>query len=147
MPLSNPTAKAEALPTDLIAWTDGRVFTASGSPFEPVTHNGTTYQIAQAKNALVFPGLGLGVAVSQATRISDRMIAAADALATLSDSTTLGAPLLPPMTGLRTVSAAVAAAVATAAADEGLAQADLPDPIQQIHDAMWRPEYPTIELK
>ena len=92
MPLSNPTAKAEALPTDLIAWTDGRVFTASGSPFEPVTHNGTTYQIAQAKNALVFPGLGLGVAVSQATRISDRMIAAAaDALATLSDSTTLGA--------------------------------------------------------
>ncbi|HEX7427596.1 MAG TPA: malic enzyme-like NAD(P)-binding protein, partial [Mycobacterium sp.] len=148
MPLSNPTAKAEALPTDLIAWTDGRVLTASGSPFEPVTHNGTTYQIAQAKNALVFPGLGLGVAVSQATRISDRMIAAAaDALATLSDSTTLGAPLLPPMTGLRTVSAAVAAAVATAAADEGLAQADLPDPIQQIHDAMWRPEYPTIELK
>lgn len=85
--------------------------------------------------------------MSQATRISDRMIAAADALATLSDSTTLGAPLLPPMTGLRTVSAAVAAAVATAAADEGLAQADLPDPIQQIHDAMWRPEYPTIELK
>ena len=78
------------------------------------------------------------------------MIAAADALATLSDSTTLGAPLLAPMTGLRTVSAAVAAvdaAVATAAADEGLAQADLPDPIQQIHDAMWRPEYPTSELK
>jgi malate dehydrogenase (oxaloacetate-decarboxylating) len=73
--------------------------------------------------------------------------AAADALATLSDSTTLGAPLRPPMTGLRTVSAAVGAAVATSAADEGLAQTDLPNPVQQIHDAMWLPEYPTIELK
>ena len=60
MPLSNPTAKAEALPTELIAWTDGRVLTATGSPFDPVTHHGTTYQIAQANNALVFPGLGLG---------------------------------------------------------------------------------------
>ena len=72
--------------------------------------------------------------------------AAADALATLSDSTTLGAPLRPPMTGLRTVSAAVGAAVATSAADEGLAQTDLPNPVQQIHDAMWLPEYPIIEL-
>ena len=147
MPLSNPTSKAEALPADLIAWTDGRVLTATGSPFGPVTHEDRTYQIAQANNALVFPGLGLGVAVVKATRISDRMIAAAaDAVAQLSDPTKPGASLLPPMTDLRAVSAAVAIAVATTAVEEGLAQVDLHDPIQQVHDAMWRPEYPRIEF-
>ena len=72
--------------------------------------------------------------------------AAADAVAGLSDATTPGAPLLPPMTDLRTVSAAVAIAVANAAADEGLAQVPLDNPIQQVHDAMWRPEYPRIEI-
>ena len=87
MPLSNPTSKAEALPADLIAWTEGRVLTATGSPFDPVELDGGTYQIAQANNALVFPGLGLGVTVARATRISDRMIAAAaDAVAQLSDA-------------------------------------------------------------
>ena len=91
LPLSNPTSKAEALPADLIAWTDGRVLTATGSPFEPVVRDGRTYRIAQANNALVFPGLGLGVTVVRATRISDRMIAAAaDAVARLSDAATLG---------------------------------------------------------
>jgi malate dehydrogenase (oxaloacetate-decarboxylating) len=148
MPLSNPTSKCEALPADLIAWTDGRVLTATGSPFDPVIHQHRTYHIAQANNALVFPGLGLGVIVAKASRISDRMIAAAaDAVARMSDATTPGAPLLPPMTDLRTVSAAVGAAVATAAAEEGLAQAELDNLTQQIHDAMWRPEYPHIELK
>jgi malate dehydrogenase (oxaloacetate-decarboxylating) len=148
MPLSNPTSKCEALPADLIAWTDGKVLTATGSPFEPVVHGDRTYHIAQANNALVFPGLGLGVSVAKASRISDKMIAAAaDAVARLSDATKLGAPLLPPMTDLRTVSAAVGAAVATAAAEEGLAQVELDDLVQQVHDAMWRPEYPHIELK
>ena len=147
MPLSNPTSKAEAVPADLIAWTDGRVLTATGSPFEPVTLHDRIFHIAQANNALVFPGLGLGVAVVKATRISDRMIAAAaDAVAGLSDATRIGSPLLPPMTDLRAVSAAVAVAVAQTAAAEGLAQVDLHDPIQQVHDAMWRPEYPLIEV-
>jgi malate dehydrogenase (oxaloacetate-decarboxylating) len=147
MPLSNPTSKAEALPADLIAWTDGRVLTATGSPFGPVTHENTTFYVAQANNALVFPGLGLGVTVAKATRISDRMIAAAaEAVARVSNANTLGAALLPPMDDLRSVSAAVAIAVATTAADEGLAQADLHDPIQQVHDAMWRPEYPRLEF-
>jgi malate dehydrogenase (oxaloacetate-decarboxylating) len=148
MPLSNPTSKAEALPEDLIAWTDGRVLTATGSPFGPVVHDGRTYQIAQANNALVFPGLGLGVTVAGATRISDGMIsAAADAVARMSDAAQPGAPLLPPMTDLRAISASVAIAVATAAADEGLAQTELYDTIQQVHDAMWRPVYPRIELE
>jgi malate dehydrogenase (oxaloacetate-decarboxylating) len=146
MPLSNPTSKCEALPADLIQWTGGRVLTATGSPFDPVTHQQRTYRIAQANNALVFPGLGLGVAVAKARRISDGMIsAAAEAVARMSDATQPGAALLPPMDDLRTVSAAVGVAVAVAAAEEGLARVPLSDPIQQIHDAMWRPVYPHIE--
>ena len=91
MPLSNPTSKAEALPADLLAWTDGRALVATGSPFAPVELDGVTYRIAQANNALVFPGLGLGVTVARAHRITDRMIAAAaDAVARLSDAGSAG---------------------------------------------------------
>jgi malate dehydrogenase (oxaloacetate-decarboxylating) len=147
MPLSNPTSKAEAVPADVIRWTDGRALVATGSPFPPVEYGGRSYRIAQANNALVFPGLGLGVTVARARRISDGMItAAADAVALLSDATRPGSPLLPPVDNLRMVSAAVAIAVARAAAAEGLAGATLDDPIQQVHQAMWRPEYPTFEL-
>ena len=146
MPLSNPTSKAEALPADVLAWTDGRALVATGSPFAPVELDGTTYRIAQANNALVFPGLGLGVTVARASRISDGMIAAAaDAVAQLSDATRPGAPLLPPVSDLRPVSAAVAIAVARAAVAEGLAQVPVVNPIEQVHGAMWRPEYPRVE--
>ena len=146
MPLSNPTSKAEAVPEDLIRWTDGRALVATGSPFSPVSHGGRTYTIAQANNALVFPGLGLGVAVVRARRITDAMIAAAaDAVAALAGPTGPGGALLPPVTDLRTVSAAVAIAVANAADEEGLAQHPLTDPVKQIHQAMWRPEYPPFE--
>jgi malate dehydrogenase (oxaloacetate-decarboxylating) len=146
MPLSNPTSRAEAVPADLIAWTDGRALVATGSPFDPVVHEETTYRIAQANNALVFPGLGLGVAVVRARRVSDRMLAAAaDAVAGLSDAGIRGAPLLPPVDNLREVSATVAVAVAEAAVADGLADVALDDPIQQIHQAMWQPEYSRIE--
>jgi malate dehydrogenase (oxaloacetate-decarboxylating) len=146
MPMSNPTSKCEALPEDLFAWTDGRVLTATGSPFPPVVHGGRTHEIGQANNALVFPGLGLGITVAKARRISDRMIAAAaNAVAGMSDANTVGASLLPSMEDLREVSAAVAIAVAITAADEGLAEAELNDVIQQVHQTMWRPEYPLIE--
>jgi malate dehydrogenase (oxaloacetate-decarboxylating) len=145
MPLSNPTSKAEAVPADLIAWTDGRVLVATGSPFDPVVYGETTHRIAQANNALVFPGLGLGVAVARARRVSDRMLtAAADAVARLSDATTPGAALLPPVDNLRQVSATVAVAVASAATADGLAEVALDDPIQQVHQAMWQPEYPRV---
>jgi malate dehydrogenase (oxaloacetate-decarboxylating) len=111
-----------------------------------VHHAGRTYQIAQANNALVFPGLGLGVTVSRARRISQGMIAAAaEAVASRSDVRTPGAPLLPPVGDLRLVSATVGVAVARAAAEEGLTATVLTDPIQQTHQAMWRPEYPTFE--
>jgi malate dehydrogenase (oxaloacetate-decarboxylating) len=147
MPLSNPTSKCEALPEDLIRWTDGRALVATGSPFPPVRHNGREFTIAQANNALVFPGLGLGVTVARASRITESMIAAAaDAVAGLSDATTAGSALLPPVDDLRAVSAAVAIAVTEAAVREGLAQVAVDTPIEQVHEAMWRPEYPQIEF-
>jgi malate dehydrogenase (oxaloacetate-decarboxylating) len=147
MPLSNPTSKAEAIPEDVIRWTDGRALVATGSPFRPVSYDGRTYTIAQSNNALVFPGLGLGVAVVRARRITDPMIAAAAyAVAAFADATGQGGALLPPVTDLRTVSAAVAIAVAEAAAEQGLTERPLTDPVEQIHQAMWRPEYPPVEL-
>ena len=146
MPLSNPTSHSEARPADLIAWTDGRALIATGSPFPPVVHNGVRYEIAQANNALIFPGLGLGVTVSRARRVSDGMLAAAaDALVGLSDPTTPGTAVLPPVTSLREVSIAVAVAVAQAAQAEGLAAVPLDDPDRQVREAMWMPAYPKIE--
>jgi malate dehydrogenase (oxaloacetate-decarboxylating) len=146
MPLSNPTSKAEAVPQDLIQWTDGRAMVATGSPFSPVSHGGRTYTIAQANNALVFPGLGLGVAVVRARRVTNAMIAAAAAtIAALTDATSRGAALLPPVTDLRMISAAVAIAVAHAADEQGLAEQPFTDPVEQVRRAMWRPEYPAFE--
>ncbi len=147
MPLSNPTSRCEALPEDLIRWTDGRALIATGSPFPPVKYEGRSYLIAQANNALIFPGLGLGVTVARATRITDGMIAAAaDAVADLSNAATPGAALLPPVADLRTVSAAVAIAVAVAATKEGVAGRTIDNPIDQVQKAMWRPDYPRVEV-
>ena len=147
MPLSNPTSRAEAQPADLINWTRGRALVAAGSPFPPVTLDGVRYEIAQANNALIFPGLGTGVIVSRASRVSAGMLAAAaEALAALAGegATGPGAALLPAVTSLRSVSAAVATAVAEAAQAEGLAQAELTDPAAQVRDAMWFPDYPDV---
>ena len=149
MPLSNPTSKCEALPADLIEWTDGRVLTATGSPFDPVTYEGRTYHIAQANNALVFPGLGSGRHRGQGQpdqRQDDRRRRGRRGRPCPMPPPSVR-PLLPPMTDLRAVSAAVGAAVAATAAEEGLAQTELHDLVQQVHDAMWRPEYPHVELQ
>ncbi|HEX3612239.1 MAG TPA: NAD-dependent malic enzyme [Sporichthyaceae bacterium] len=143
MPLSNPTSRAEAVPADLVRWTAGRVLTATGSPFAPVEHGGRTHEISQANNALIFPGLGLGVVVARAGRVSNGMLmAAARALASIAR----GTALLPPVTQLRAVSATVAAAVARTAQEEGLARLPLTELVQQIHDAMWRPAYPALDI-
>jgi malate dehydrogenase (oxaloacetate-decarboxylating) len=146
MPLSNPTSHSEARPADLIAWTEGRALIATGSPFPPVPYNGLHYQIAQANNALIFPGLGLGVTVCRARRVSDAMLAAAaHVLVGLTDTAAPGAAVLPPVTSLRDVSIAVAVAVAEAAQAEGLAGVPLDDPPRQVREAMWMPAYPQIE--
>jgi malate dehydrogenase (oxaloacetate-decarboxylating) len=146
MPLSNPTARSEGIPADLIAWTQGRALVATGSPFPPVSYGGVRYDIAQANNALLFPGIGLGVTVARAARLSDGMLAAAaGAVAALSDAAAPGAAILPPVTTLRGVSAAVAAAVVRAAVAEGLAGVPVPDPAAAVAAAMWTPAYPRIE--
>lgn len=145
MPLSNPTVKAEAVPWDLLEWTQGRALIATGSPFEPVLHDGVTYEIAQANNALVFPGIGLGVVAARASRVSDAMImASARAVAAQGASRIPGASLLPGIRDLRAVSAAVAMAVAAAAEAEGIAGRTLDDPVQNIYEQMWTPTYPKI---
>jgi malate dehydrogenase (oxaloacetate-decarboxylating) len=146
LPLSNPTTLSEADPKDLIRWTRGRALIATGSPFPPVPHDGTSYRIAQANNALIFPGLGLGVTVVRAERVTTAMLtAAARALAHLCGGMSAEDGLLPPVDNLRPTSAAVALAVAQAAQDQGLARIPLTDPTQQVSEAMWRPEYPVIE--
>jgi malate dehydrogenase (oxaloacetate-decarboxylating) len=144
LPMSNPTTLAEAAPADLIAWTGGRALIAAGSPFDPVTYQGVTYQIGQANNALIFPGLGLGALVSRATRITDHMItSAARAVAELTDTAAPGAPLLPPIDDLRTTSARVALAVALAAVDDGVAgHADVT--AESVRAAMWKPQYAPV---
>ena len=147
MPLSNPTSHAEATPDDLLRWTEGRALVATGSPFDPVDHGGVRHTIAQSNNALIFPGLGLGVAACGATRVTEGMIAAAaEALAGLVNTYRPGAALLPSISQLRMVSATVAVAVAQAAETEGVARTPLSDPIQQIYSRMWEPDYSPLEL-
>ena len=146
LPLSNPTNLSEAVPADLLDWTEGRALIATGSPFQPLRYRGATYEIAQANNALIFPGLGLGAIVSQAARISDGMLStAAHAVAQMVDARQPGSPILPRVDRLREVSAGVAAAVARAAACEGHARVSLSDATQQVDSAMWRPVYCPIE--
>ncbi|WP_042389134.1 NAD-dependent malic enzyme [Streptacidiphilus melanogenes] len=146
LPMSNPTRLAEATPGDLLAWTDGRALVATGSPFGPVEHAGVTYEIGQANNALVFPGLGLGAIVVRATRITDGMLsAAALAVAGQVPSSTPGSPILPPTRHLRETSVAVAAAVARAAHHDGVARTTLDADLEsRIRAAMWQPSYAPV---
>jgi malate dehydrogenase (oxaloacetate-decarboxylating) len=140
--MSNPTPLSEAIPSDLIAWTEGRALVATGGPFPPVAHEGTTYTIGQANNALIFPGLGLGIIVARARTVSDGMLAAAaGAMAQLVDAAPLGAPLTPPVNTVRAVSLHVGVAVARAALTEGLARVELSDVISEVRNAMWEPAY------
>ena len=143
MPLSNPTAHTEALPDDVIAWTGGRALVATGSPFPPVTHDGVLHQVGQANNVFIFPGLGLGAMVSEATRISDQMIlAAARTLAgsVTADRLAAGA-LYPPVGSLRTVSHAIARAVGHEAVNSGLGRSSPATLDADVDDAMWWPAY------
>ncbi|MGD8191511.1 NAD-dependent malic enzyme [Brevibacillus ginsengisoli] len=146
LPLSNPTAKSEAKPSDLIEWTDGKALVATGSPFEPVHYKGVTYIIGQANNAFVFPGIGLGTIVSKAERVTDSMlVAAAKAVAGMVDICAPGASLLPKIEDLRITSAKVAIAVVKCAISEGVAKARIDDIEQAVHEAMWQPEYGCIK--
>ncbi len=143
LPMSNPTSLSEAIPADLIQWTEGRALVATGSPFPPVDYRGVRYMIGQANNALIFPGIGLGVIAARATQVTDNMLAAAaHAVSGLVDTATPGAPLLPQVEALRETSVAVAAAVARAAAADGAATARLDGDLRhEVRALMWRPVY------
>jgi malate dehydrogenase (oxaloacetate-decarboxylating) len=143
-PLSNPTSLSEADPADLIAWTDGRALIATGSPFPDVVHNGRTYRIGQCNNVYIFPGVGLGVIASGASRVTDEMfVAAARALAEMSPALTdPPASLFPPIKDVRAASRSVALAVASEALSAGLTRALTPDELVSRIDAkMWTPLY------
>lgn len=146
MPMSNPTSLSEADPADVLAWTGGRALVATGSPFAPVTIGGDTFVVAQANNALVFPGVGLGTIVARAARVTPGMLrAAARAVADAVDDGRRGAPLLPPVATLRQTSASVAVAVARAAVDDGVAESPLGSTFEDtVAAAMWEPDYRPI---
>ena len=142
-PLSNPTELAEATAEDLIHWTDGRALIATGIPSAPVEYNGTTYEIGQANNALIYPGLGLGVVASESRLLTDHMISvAAHSIGGIVDAGTPGAAVLPPVSKLTEFSETVAAAVAGEAAAEGLNRRKFSDPTTCVRSHKWVPSYP-----
>jgi malate dehydrogenase (oxaloacetate-decarboxylating) len=144
LPLSNPTSRVEAVPADIISWTDGRALIATGSPFAPVNYQGKIYNISQCNNSYIFPGIGLGVIAANATRVTDSMLtASSNALADCSPMLiNPEADLLPEIDEIQNVSKLIAFKVAKAAMDAGVA------PIisdEQLHQAIeknfWKPKY------
>ena len=141
-PLSNPTKLAEASAEDLIVWSDGKAFVATGIPSDNVIYKGVEYIIGQANNALIYPGLGLGVLASEARLLTDEMIvAAAHSLSGITDITKPGAPVLPPFKYVADVSIKVAEAVAKKAQEQGLARAQEKDMAKAVRDFKWIPKY------
>lgn len=145
--LSNPTELIEARPADVIEWTDGRGLVGTGTPWPAVPYKGIDYEIGQANNALIYPGIGLGTIVARASRVTDGMLlAASEAIASLVDVSPPGAAVLPLVENLRTSSATVAVAVAEQAATDGVARVELSDPVQAVQEAMWQASYPSLEV-
>jgi malic enzyme len=147
-PLSNPTSSSEARPAEVMAWTGGKALMATGSPFEPVELDGRQLRIGQGNNVFVFPGVGLGVLVSEAREVTDGMFAAAaDALAEqLSDEDRAAGCLFPRIAQLRRVTSHVAQAVIRQAAADGVARNVPDDPAEAVAAAMWEPGYPVLEV-
>ncbi|HAZ54787.1 MAG TPA: NAD-dependent malic enzyme [Franconibacter helveticus] len=144
MPLSNPTSRVEATPHDIIHWTDGNALVATGSPFAPVVWKDKTFPIAQCNNAYIFPGIGLGVIASGASRITDEMLmAASETLAQHSPLVNTGYGLvLPPLSEIQNVSRAIAFAVGKMAQEQGVAVEVSAEALEQaIEDNFWLPEY------
>jgi malate dehydrogenase (oxaloacetate-decarboxylating) len=146
LPLSNPTSKSEAVPEDLLRWTDGRALIATGSPFADVQYQGHKVRISQCNNVYIFPAMGLAVSATRARRVTDGVfLAAAHALAeqspALSDP---AAPLLPALTDLRRAAVEIAMAAAEQAQREGLAPKTSPESLRNaIVSSQWAPHYPS----
>lgn len=147
MALSNPTSKTEAVPADVVRWTDGRALMATGSPFDPVEYAGTKLHVSQGNNVYVFPGVGLGAIVSGARTVSDEMFAAAaNALAELVHEDDLAqGKLYPPLADLRSITRTIARAVAVAACDSGVAKSMSCEQIDETLDhEIWNLDYPKL---
>ena len=144
LPLSNPTSRVEAVPEDIIKWTDGRALIATGSPFDPVEYQGKTFNISQCNNSYIFPGIGLGVLAVNANRVTESMLMAssnalADCSPMLQDP---NADLLPDINEIQSVSKFIAFKVAKAAMDAGVAPVISDECLKQtIENNFWEPEY------
>ena len=141
-PISNPTKKLEATAQQVIEWSDGKAFVATGVPSGTISYKGVDYEIGQANNALIYPGLGLGMLASEAKLLTDEMIgAAAHSLSGIVNPGQPGAPVLPPFQYVADVSIKVAEAVAKKAQEQGLAQAKETDMTKAVRDLKWYPKY------
>ncbi len=147
-PFSNPTSKSEGRPEQLIAWTEGRAFVATGSPFDPVTFDGKTHRIGQGNNVYIFPGVGLGALVAEARTVTEEMFTvAAETLASAVTEAEIAEGLLyPRLSRLRDVSRAIALAVAAEAVEQGVAPAPSADQFTAyLDEVVWEPFYPNLE--
>ena len=141
-PLSNPTSRMEAMPADVLQWSNGKALITTGSPVAPIEYDGTAYTIGQANNVLVFPGIGLGIIVARARTVTPGMLhAAAKAVVRQASPTSPGDSLLPDVQNLREISAAVAEAVYHAAVEDGVATRTHGDVARAVADTMWAPVY------
>ena len=141
-PISNPTKKLEATAQQVIEWSDGKAFVATGVPSGTISYKGVDYEIGKANNALIYPGLGLGMLASEAKLLTDEMIgAAAHSLSGIVNPGQPGAPVLPPFQYVADVSIKVAEAVAKKAQEQGLAQAKETDMAKAVRDLKWYPKY------
>ncbi len=146
MPFSNPTHRSEAIPDDLIEWTEGRALVATGSPFDPVEYNGQTYRIGQGNNVFIFPGLGLGSLIAHCSEVTDEMVTAASqaCAASVSEEELAVGMLYPAIERLREVSTSVAHQVAATAIDQGLTNSTHEQIEQRLANDLWDPQYPTF---
>ena len=146
MPLSNPTKLAEAKAKDLIEWTDGKALVGTGIPAADVEYNGVTYQIGQANNALMYPGLGLGLIASTATRVNAEIISQASrALGGIVDVTKPGAAILPPVAKITEFSQTIAETVVKSVVAQKLNREEITDIKEAVESAKWVPEYKSLE--
>ena len=141
-PISNPTKLIEAMPADILKWTNGKALTAAGIPVADVDLDGIHYQIGQANNALVYPGVGFGAIAAKAKVVNEKMLsAAAHALGGIVDPDQLGAAVLPPVAKLQEFTTKVAEVVAQSAIDQGLADPSITDAKKAVADLKWEAKY------
>ncbi|CAM3008714.1 MULTISPECIES: NAD-dependent malic enzyme [Vibrio] len=143
MPLSNPTSRVEAKPTDIITWTDGRAIVATGSPFPDVVYKGVKYPIAQCNNSYIFPGIGLGVISANANRVTNEMLQQASmTLASMSPMLKGGKQLLPPLSDIQNVSRKIAIEVAKKAVQQGKATDRTEERLsERLEEEFWQAQY------